>query len=49
MQPWHLVWDIESTGLLNSSSIDYTSVPYKLKDSFGIHCIVVSVVMNGKE
>jgi len=49
MQPWHLVWDIESTGLLNSSSIDYTSVPYKLKDSFRIHCIVVSVVMNGKE
>lgn len=49
MQPWHLVWDIESTGLLNSSSIDYTSVPYKLKDSFGIHCIVVSVVINDKE
>lgn len=49
MQPWHIVWDIESTGLLNSESIDYTSVPYKLKDSFGIHCIVVSVVINDKE
>lgn len=49
MQPWHIVWDIESTGLLNSDSIDYTSIPYKLKDSFGIHCIVVSVVINDKE
>lgn len=49
MQPWHIVWDIESTGLLNGDSIDYTSVPYKLKDSFGIHCIVVSVVINDKE
>ena len=49
MQPWHIVWDIESTGLLNSSTIDYTSIPYKLKPSFGIHCIVVSVMMNGKE
>lgn len=49
MQPWHIVWDIESTGLLNNTSIDYTSVPYKLKESFGIHCIVASVVINGKE
>jgi hypothetical protein len=33
-------WDIEATSLLDESSIDYTSVPYKLKDSFKIHCIV---------
>ena len=48
-KPWNIVWDIESTSLLNSASIDYTSVPYKLKDSFKIHCIVVSVLVNGKE
>lgn len=34
-------WDIESTGLLNNDSIDYTASPYRLKDSFGIHCIVL--------
>jgi len=49
MQPWEIVWDIEANNLLNSESIDYTSVPYKLKDSFKIHCIVVSVEINGKE
>lgn len=49
MQPWEIVWDIEATNLLNSESIDYTSIPYKLKDSFKIHCIVVAVQMNGKE
>jgi hypothetical protein len=32
---------LESTGLLNSSSIDYSQVPYKLKEGFKIHCIVV--------
>jgi len=36
-----IAWDIEATNLLNESSIDYTSVPYKLKDSYKIHCIVV--------
>lgn len=49
MQPWEIVWDIEANSLLNSESIDYTSIPYKLKDSFKIHCIVVSVQTNGKE
>lgn len=41
MLPKIITWDLESTGLLNSSSIDYSKVPYKLKDSFKIHCIVV--------
>lgn len=36
-----ITWDIESNGLLNNESIDYCSSPYKLKDSFKIHCIVV--------
>ncbi|MCK9530395.1 MAG: DNA polymerase [Gammaproteobacteria bacterium] len=35
------VWDIESTNLLDESSIDYTASPYKLKESFALHCIVV--------
>lgn len=41
MLPKKFTWDIEGTGLLNSSSIDYTKVPYKLKDSFKLHSIVV--------
>lgn len=49
MQPWNIVWDIEATNLLNSESIDYTAVPYKLKDSYKIHCIVVSVLIGDKE
>lgn len=49
MSKWDVVWDIESNNLLNNSSIDYTSTPYKLKDSFVIHCIVVSVLLEGKE
>lgn len=46
---WEVVWDIESTGLLDKDSIDYTSTPYRLKESFGIHCIVVSVESKGRE
>src|SRR5690554_530219 len=46
---WDVVWDIEANNLLNSESIDYTSIPYKLKDSFKVHCIVVSVLIGGKE
>jgi len=49
MQPWHIVWDIETSGLLNSDSIDYTAVPYKLKQSYALHCIVVSVLISGRE
>lgn len=41
MTPKDITWDLESTGLLNSSSIDYSQVPYKLKEGFKIHCIVV--------
>lgn len=36
-----LYWDIESTNLLNSNSIDYTASPYKLKDDYKIHCVVL--------
>lgn len=36
-----LVWDIESNGLLDESTVDYTASPYRLKDTFKMHCIVV--------
>jgi hypothetical protein len=35
-----LVWDIESSGLLDHTSIDYTASPYVLLPSFKIHSIV---------
>jgi len=35
-----VVWDTENTDLLDENSIDYTSVPYKLKKSFKNHCYV---------
>lgn len=35
-----VVFDLESNSLLNDSVIDYTTLPYKLKDNFVIHCIV---------
>lgn len=36
-----ITWDIEANNLLNQETIDYTASPYKLKDSFVMHCIVV--------
>lgn len=33
-------FDIESNNLLNDESVDYLSSPYRLKDSFEMHCIV---------
>ena len=47
-QSWNVVWDIEANNLLNSESIDYLSVPYRLKDTFKIHCIVCDVVIGSK-
>ena len=35
-----LYYDLEATNLLNSDSVDYTVSPYKLKDSFKVHCEV---------
>lgn len=48
MKPWDLLFDIESNNLLNSESIDYSVVPYKLRDSFKLHCIVVDLIVDGK-
>lgn len=40
-QQTQITWDIEATGLLDDTTIDYTAVPYKLKDNFKIHVICV--------
>lgn len=44
----NITWDIESTDLLNDRTVDYNSSPYKLRDNFKIHCIVVEVHETGK-
>lgn len=33
-------WDIEASGLLDESTVDFTASPYKLRESFSMHCIV---------
>lgn len=40
-KPVSVTFDIETNGLLNDSTIDYRTTPYKLKDSYKLHCIVV--------
>jgi len=48
-QPWHIVFDGEANNLLNSETIDYSTVPYKLNKEFKLHSFVVDVLMdNGK-
>lgn len=34
-------YDIEASGLLDDSTIDYTASPWKLKDNFKVHCIAM--------
>lgn len=36
-----ITWDIEATGLLDDTTVDYTAIPYKLKPNFLIHVICV--------
>lgn len=36
-----ITFDIESNGLLDESTVNYCTSPYKIKDSFQVHCIVV--------
>ena len=38
------VFDIESTGLTNSESVDYSKEGYPFKESFKIHCVVAQDV-----
>ena len=49
MQVWDVVFDLEANNLLNNSTVDYTKVPYSLKDTFKMHCIVADVVVAGKQ
>lgn len=37
-------FDIESNGLLDNTTVDYTASPWKLRDNFTIHCIVATDV-----
>lgn len=43
-----LVYDIEATGLLDHTAIDYSTYPLRLKESFRIHCIVFKDLDSGK-
>ena len=40
--------DIEATGLLDETTVDYTASPWELKDNFQIHCITVKEWDTGK-
>lgn len=44
----NIVFDIETTGLLDSSSLDYSEYPIKLKPYFKVHCIVFKSLDTGK-
>lgn len=39
-----LVADIEATGLLDHTTIDYSKYPYRFKDTYKIHCLVAKDV-----
>lgn len=36
-----IILDIEANNLLNNESLDYRTTPYKLKDTFKMHCVVL--------
>lgn len=44
-----LCWDIEATGFLDESNVDYMASPWKLKDHFKIHCIALEDINTGEE
>ena len=43
-----IVHDAESNGLLDNSTVDYTSSPWKLKDSFAMHVVSVQEWPSGQ-
>lgn len=43
-----ICFDIEATGLLDDSTVDYTASPWVLRDTFNLHCIV-AIDMNTQE
>lgn len=42
-----LILDIEATGLLDETSLDYTSMPYRLKPDFRLWCVVCRDIDTG--
>ena len=43
-----VVFDIETTGFLDHTSIDYTASPYKLLPSYKLHCIAAKDIDTGE-
>lgn len=43
-----IYFDLESSNLLNNSSIDYLQLPYKLKPGYKVHCLVAKDVDTGE-
>ena len=43
-----VVFDIESSGFLDHTSIDYTASPYKLLPSYKLHCIAAKDIDTGE-
>lgn len=41
-------FDIEANGLLDDTTVDYTCSPYKLKENFCVHCIVLEDQTSGE-
>lgn len=40
-KPTDITFDFEANGLLDDTTVDYTSIPFKLKDTFVMHVIAV--------
>jgi len=43
-----LVADIEASGLLDHTTLDYSKYPFKLKDTFKVHCLVAKDIDTGE-
>jgi len=43
------IFDIETTGLLNHTTIDYKTLPFKLKAGYKIHCAVFKDIDTGEK
>ena len=41
-------FDIEANNLLNDNTVDYTASPFRLKDTFTMHCIVAEEHQTGR-
>lgn len=43
------VMDIESSGLIDDTTVDYAASPFKLKDDYKIHCVVFRNAAQGEQ